>query len=49
MSVIEGIVYNPETGLDERRPIGRFVRRVFRNGNTPQTERVLALPAGAGV
>jgi hypothetical protein len=92
MSVIEGIVYNPETGLDERRPlacdeagrqlaatetakpasraevfaigspeggadtfsvqgrpIGRFVRRVFRNAATPQAERVLALTAGAGV
>ncbi|MEW6100647.1 MAG: hypothetical protein AB1666_15820 [Pseudomonadota bacterium] len=45
--------YEPNGGSDyftvQGRPVGRFVRIVFQNGNTAQTELVLELAALAGV
>lgn len=45
--------YEPNGGSDyftvQGRPIGRFVRIAFKNGNTAQTELILELAALAGV
>lgn len=45
--------YKPPNGSDyftvQGRPIGRFVRIAFKNGNTAQTDLVLELAALAGV
>jgi len=44
--------YQPDSGSDyftvQGRPVGRFARVVFQNGNRPQTDLVLELAALAG-